>query len=392
MTHPLLRAAALLAAIGPAALAAQPAERSLSTPDATFREPFTAVTGVRELRDGRVLVADGRDGTLQLLDLRSGASTPVGRRGAGPGEWGAPTRLHAMPGDSTIMEDALNGRFLLFTPDGRPGPTFRITEGSPAASASLIGVDPRGRLIMSRERYGATEAAGTAGVIDLLRYDRTTGRAETIDQLAMPRGERSGAQSMSGGMLLMFTNLPLAPRDAAAVHPNAGVAIVRATGYRVEWLRPDGKRVAGPPGPAPRIRITSAEQEAFLRAQIRPGRIMVVGPFPGAASGGAAPAAPKLSASEVRALADPDMTWPAEKPPFQTNGVLAAPNARVWVLRSRAHDDPIPRYDVFDADGRVVQRIVLRANSRVVGFGRGTVFVARTDDDDLQHLEQYRLP
>jgi hypothetical protein len=68
-----------------------------------------------------------------------------------------------MPGDSTIMEDALNGRFLLFTPDGRPGSTFRTTEGSPAAAASLVGVDPRGRLIMSRERYGATEAAGDGG-------------------------------------------------------------------------------------------------------------------------------------------------------------------------------------------------------------------------------------
>lgn len=392
MTHPLLRAAAVLAAIGPTALAAQPAERPLSTPDATFRDPFTTVSGVRELRDGRVLVADGRDGTLQLIDLRSGASTPAGRRGAGPGEWGAPTRLHAMPGDSTIMEDVPNGRFLLFTPDGRPGPTFRIAEGSPAASASLIGVDPRGNLIMSRERYGATEAAGTAGMVDLLRYDRTTGRTETIAQLVMPRGERSGARSLSGGMLQMFTNLPLAPRDAAAVHPDAGVAIVRATGYRVEWLRADGQRVPGPPGPAPRIRITSAEQEAFLRAQIRPGRIMVSGPFPGAASGGAAPVVPKMSATELRALTDPDMTWPAEKPPFQTNGVLAAPNARVWVLRSRAHDDPIPRYDVFDADGRVVQHVVLRANSRVVGFGRGSVFVARTDDDDLQHLERYRMP
>ncbi len=392
LSLPALRTSVLLSL--PALLTAQPAEVRLGTPDATWREPFTTITGVRELRDGRVMVSDGRDRTLQLLDFRGGGASPVGRTGAGPGEWGMPTRLHAMRGDSTLMEDPANGRFLLFTPDGRPGATFRIADGSPAALASLVGVEPSGRLILSRERYAATEAAGTAGVIDLLRYDRASGRTETIAQLAMPRGERSGAQTLPGGMLQMFTNLPLAPRDAAAVHPESGVAIVRASGYRVEWLLADGRRVAGPPGPAPRIRVTNAEQEAFLRAQVRPGRITVSGPAPGAAAGGAGSpgAIPRTSAADLRALTNPDMTWPAEKPPFQTGGVLAAPGGRVWVLRSRAHDDAVPRYDVFDAGGRVVQRIVLPAGARVVGFGRGSVYVARTDADDLQHLERHRLP
>ena len=34
--------------------------------------------------------------------------------------------------------------------------------------------------------------------------------------------------------------------------------------------------------------------------------------------------------------------------------------------------------------------VVLRPKSRVAGFGRGTVYVSRLDEDDLVYLERYR--
>lgn len=378
---PLLLACPIVIAV------AQPvAERRLGTPEATAPEPFTTVTGVRELRDGRVLIADGRERALQVVDLASGVVAPVGRQGAGPAEWGVPSRLHAMPGDSTLMEDFTNGRYLVILPDGRPGPTFRLPDHSPARAGTLVGVDPRGRLVITRERPGAAPREPSTGVVDVLAFDRAIGRTDTIAQLAVPRGERSGVRQHAGGMLQAFTNLPLAPRDAAAVSYDGGIAIARADGYRVEWIRSDGRRMAGPSGPAPRIRVTDAEKEAFMRSQIRPGAIVTSGPIGG--GGGAVPRA----AADLRAITDPDMTWPAEKPPFQANAVHVAPGGRLWVLRSRAHDDPVPAYDVFDADGRVVERVVLASHARVVGFGRGVVYVARSEDDDLQHLERHRLP
>jgi hypothetical protein len=42
---------------------------SLTKPQATFVEPFSTIAGVRELRDGRVLVSDFRDRTVTLVDL-----------------------------------------------------------------------------------------------------------------------------------------------------------------------------------------------------------------------------------------------------------------------------------------------------------------------------------
>lgn len=52
-----------------------------------------------------------------------------------------------------------------------------------------------------------------------------------------------------------------------------------------------------------------------------------------------------------------------------------------------------PTYDVIGGQGRVVYRVVLPKQSRVVGFGAGgTIYVAFKDDDDLEHLQRFRMP
>jgi len=70
--------------------------------------------------------------------------------------------------------------------------------------------------------------------------------------------------------------------------------------------------------------------------------------------------------------------------------VLVTPAGEVWVERTRKADDPAPVYDIFDRAGRLTGRATLRPRSRIVGFGRGAVYVVRTDEDDLEYLERYR--
>jgi hypothetical protein len=48
--------------------------------------------------------------------------------------------------------------------------------------------------------------------------------------------------------------------------------------------------------------------------------------------------------------------------------------------------------DVFDGSAKKTGEVLLPVGCRVVGFGRGTVYLARTDQDDLQWLERYRIP
>src|SRR5688572_6907671 len=83
---PMRRALHLLAAasrVAAAPAAAQPPLKTLAKPDAEYAEPFTQINGVRELKDGRVIVSDVREKTVQLVDLKTGSAQKIGREGSG---------------------------------------------------------------------------------------------------------------------------------------------------------------------------------------------------------------------------------------------------------------------------------------------------------------------
>ena len=146
---------------------------------------------------------------------------------------------------------------------------------------------------------------------------------------------------------------------------------------------------------APHVRITAAEKTDFARNSIRPGAILIRGgPAPSSPKGatGAAPRprAPAMSKLDIEKIFTPDQQWPEVKPPFLDAAVRVAPDGNVWVLRTRAWDDSIPTFDVFDAAGRVVERVALPKRTKLVGFGKGTVYLARTDEDDLVWLQRVR--
>ncbi len=377
-------------------VAAQPT-RAVAPPSVEFREPFTRISSVRELRDGRIIVADSRENTLQLIDLARGVARPIGRQGAGPAEWSMPSTLFALPGDTTWMIDPSTDRYFVILPDGTPGRTIPFNQFPAFLTDGLTGVDRSGRMLTINERRNANPEAGTSGVVDVMRYDRRTKRVDTVANLAWPKDEMSVARSLPNGMLQMSTNLPFAAHDIALLANDGRIAVVRAAPYRVEWIATSGVVTRGPVASAPRIKITDAERQAFIRSQIRPGRIITSAPV-GAPPPSTTAAAPRaraqtLSNSELDALMNPDMKWPAEKPPFlHQNGAHIAPDGRVWVQRTRAHNDSIPVYDIFDAGGRVVERRSLPKRTRLVAFGAKSIYLARTDDDDLLWLQRIPYP
>jgi hypothetical protein len=369
----------------------QPPLRRLGPPEVEFSEPFSAVTSVRELRDGRLLVADARDKILHLVDLKTGRASKVGREGAGPGEYGIPQSLVALAADTTLLYDPINGRMLLVLPDGTVGPVLRVEEPNPAISGPPRSADLRGRFYYELSRPPEPGGPYAPSKAAILRFDRARSRVDTLASLQLPEKLFSGARALPGGMLQRFTNKPLASQDVAAYASDGRVAIVRARDYHVEWLGPDGKNATGPATPYDRVPITAAEREAFLKSQTRPGNIIVRGPSGGgSAPGGGAPrAAPIPRGSDP--FNDQPVEWPEYKPPFLAGAAVVAPDGRLWVLKTRPHDDPVPVYDIFDGAGRLAERIALPTGTRVAGFGRGVVYLARTDADDLLWLARYRL-
>ena len=64
--------------------------RMLEGPDATLSRPFDRITGLYELRDGRVIVVDANEQSVLLIDFTSDRAVQLGRQGAGPGEYRFP--------------------------------------------------------------------------------------------------------------------------------------------------------------------------------------------------------------------------------------------------------------------------------------------------------------
>jgi hypothetical protein len=395
-------ASALITCLQPA-LAQSVRLKTLSQPEVEYREPFTSITTVRELSDGRVLVNDRMEKTLQLLNLERGSGETVGRVGNGPGEYGIPGRLFALPGDTTLLADALNLRYLVILPGGKPGTSFALDDGGD--DRRMVGlataIDYYAHFYFVNDRYGPRGASGFSEERDQVVLRRSRGRVavDTIAVLGIPAGRRTATRSLPGGRVFAYTNRPLAPEDAVAFASDGRVAIVRAGDYHVEWIGVDGRRTRGPPVPYQPVRISDAEKKAFIEGQTRPGSIIVMGPgggggavAPPASSGGSGPPQGKAAPMSRALFDDADIGWPAVMPAFLAGAAVVAPDGRLWVLRTRAHDDPIPTYDVFDDRGHLSERIALPAHTRLVGFGSRVVYLARKDDDDLQYLQRYRLP
>lgn len=367
--------------------------RTLTRPEVEFAEPFSALIGARELPDGRVIIGDSRERTLQVLDLPRGTATTIGREGKGPQEYLIPSRLYPLGTDSTMLYDAGNARFLAILGGRAVGGTMILEEpGGTRLVGTPIGVDARGGVYFRRDRYPVGQRGRGVNPVDgvVLRFDRAGPRVDTVAVLAIPQNRSTGARNLGNGMLHFYNDKPLASEDVAAVAWDGRVAVVRAEPYRVEWIARDGRRTTGPTVQYQPLRVTDGEKRAALERQIRPGTITVMG---GGAGARAAPiaGAPEGFRKPDVSIDDKTLTWPDRMPPFLAGAATVAPDGTLWVLRTRRHDDPVPTYDLFDASGRLTGRVAIPAGTRLLGFGARSVYLIRTDADDLEWIQRYRL-
>lgn len=435
MSHRFRRRAALLTVLAPWGAVALPAQgvptRTYAKAEAEFGEPFSGVSGVRVLRDGRVVVSDARDKLVQVVNLSTGAATKVGREGSGPGEYGLPSLLLPLPGDSSVVYDPLNQRYLPVGPDGKPGATFRVGADAPppggaggappagggtvvrrpagAAGGGAPGGGPGPVMMLGGLGLGRPMGADVAGrlyfegvplvmgpngptgadSVPVIRYDRATRRADTLAWLRLPKGaaEVKSSGGTGGGNRLVSVRIggmtPYPARDAWTVLPNGTVAIARVADYHLELVAPSGAVTRGPAVPFSPVPVGEPEKQEYREQQKNRQGVAIMrtdGP-----SGSRTQASTSLPAFE-----EPDR-WPAAKPPFPEGAVMAAPTGEVWVARSRRAADQVPTYDIFSAAGRLVRRAQFPPRTRVVGFGDGgVVLTVRSDEDDLQWLQRYR--
>jgi hypothetical protein len=384
---PVIKRISLAIGLGLAAgqLAAQSAV-TLAKPDAAFPEPFTRIRGLKEFPNGRVLTADLQDKVVQLIDFAKGTATKVGREGQGPGEYGLPGPLYALPNGQVWLQDILNRRFLPIDQEGKTGAlvTMPTTPGAgPMGIAFGFGTggsDGQGRLYFQAPPISLVD--GRPQAVDstaILRWDRVRPTLDTVAYLRRPKGSSSASGGNGRFQMRIGGGKVFTPEESWGVAADGSVARVIPVPYQIVWYPAGGKPVVGPTVPYTPIQVTSADKTEVIEQQKRIRPVMIaVGP-----GGRQAAPPPNIQA--------PQPEFEDTKPPFTgPESVLVTPEGEAWILRTRPSSDKVPHYDVFDRTGKIVRKVNLNPKSRVIGFGKGTVYVVRVDEEDLEYLERYR--
>lgn len=356
----------------------------LTRPDATFAEPFSQIIGLREITRGRVIISDGLEENVALLDFAGGDMQSIGRQGGGPGEYGSPGPLLPLSGDTTLMNDFGNRRALVIGPNGQVVTTLPLREvGSMALNPRWA--DARGRLYGQPPIMLTGSAGGGAPEIPdsapLIRWDRATDRIDTVAMTANPLASGGAVMMMRGGdrrrvgppTSLTGRQKAFYPTDAYVVAPDGRVAVVRGGPYRVEWLGGSGRPIIGPEVMFERIPVTRADQDEWIRSRTAGTRMVVNGR--------------RMTPPPI----DPkDVDWAEFKPPFLN--VTVSPEGELWVLRSQPAGARGALYDVFDGRGEHIRQVRLPEGRRLVGFGKRALYAVYKDADDLEWLERYTRP
>jgi len=287
---------AWLAAAFPCAAAAQgepapeapprapgPPVEAITTASSLSTEPLGAITGVRELPDGRVLVNDGTrrrlllmDTTLQTVGVVLDSLTDVANTyGTRPG------MLIPYRGDSTLFVDPASYAMLVLDPAGklvRVRSVWRVQDlpyvmnqrgpyGWPA-------VDARGRVVYRVPARAPDPRIPPPGGIPyfpaepdsafVVAVDLDTRTADTLTTLRTPKTAMSVRRTAEGRFTVDNAINPLPASDDWAVLPDGTVAFVRTQDYRVEYLGADGSLASSPKLPYEWRRVTDEDKQRIV--------------------------------------------------------------------------------------------------------------------------------
>jgi hypothetical protein len=350
----------------------QPRVRHLPEPTARSVHGYTYITGVRELRDRRVIVVDADEQAVYVVASDLSRHYQIGRTGSRPGEYRLPSRILPLSGDSTGILD--ESRVLIITPDAQIGESILLPSASPALDTPWAGSSPPQATDGSARFYalaspivpgpgGAWRATDSAAIIRW-RSERD------VDTAAFVPANVRGAQ-LIGRMVATPPRGPFAAAPTWAIAPDGRVAVVHPDPYHVIFYHSRRRTTIGPSIPYRRIEIADDYKEVWRVDQQRPRPLTI------RQRGETGTAIVRMSPP----YREPD-AWPEHLPPFLAEGAIFAPDGRLWVQRTQAPSEG-SSWDIFDEAGRIIETVRAAPNSRLAGFGVNALYIIRRNVDDV---------
>ncbi len=423
-----------------------PPVRPLGPVLATSTEPFAAVSQVRALPGGRVIVHDLTGRRVLLLDSTFKSVTVIADSTSATGmAYGSRIGgLIAFRGDSTLFVDPQSISMLVIDPNGKIVRTMAAP--LPNEVNSLIGgpngtpgYDAQGRLVYrSQFRPGANFGRMGAGGVPqmpqlpessiVVRVDLKTRKVDTVATFRIPKVNLNMTRDDNTGRITVTTTVnPMPWTDDWAMLSDGTLAIVRGQDYRVDFFAADGKMTAGPKIAFDWQRLTDEDKIAIIdstRGQMEKMRAAQVAAAEAMNPNikGNAPDTSKGGRQKVAADGGTNMTimiggrggdgggagmvpvgftmpplsfvtpseMPDYRPAFRQGAARGDLDGNLWIRTSQMVKGGTV-YDVINNKGELKDRVLIPPGRVIAGFGVGGVVYMGVVDGNITHLERARL-
>jgi hypothetical protein len=396
--------------------------RELAPPDANAVDHFGLILGLRPLPNGKLLIDDGGNRQLSVVDERLANRTivldSVSASGQSYGLRAAPIIRYL--GDSTLMPDNASRSLLVLSSDGKP---VRVTSAPKAddiysISASASGTDATGQLVyLGREPMINSRTRAVKGNISppdsapIVRANFETRAVDTIARVKLMTATRGETVTEGDKYVTTLYINPLSSMDEWAVLSDGTVAVVRGQDYHVDLTRTDGTKISGPKLAFDWKKLSDADKQHLIDsthiqnakhdsivnalpdhatlAQLQnAGGTISLTALEAARTGGRTKDDSRvLITTEVAASELPDY-WP----PIRTGAALADYDANLWILPTTSAQSRKGElvYDVVNNRGVMMYRVRIPLGKTIAGFGPHGVVYLMAKGADGWTLERTR--
>lgn len=365
--------------------------RELSLDSAEASRRFGLILNVRQLAGGKVLVNDGSNRQLVVLD--SSPSNPVvildsvPHDGAGYGPR-APPLINYL-GDSTIFVDGQSLSLLVISPHGTVARVMAAPSQSVvrALAGSSSAVDQNGDLIYRAVIYGIEKVQGpglptlllTPDSAALMRATFETRQIDTIAMVKLANALRTEIYKNDDGSVRTHSIInPVSNSDEWAVLTDGSIALVRGYDYHIDWLRPDGTKTSTAKLPFDWKALSEQDKLAIIDSA-RTAEELRIANRPKPLIKQVPPRREIFTVGFVPLKEIPDF-----QPAIRPGAVKADLENNLWILPSTSAQSKNGElvYDVVSSAGELTHRVRVPLGYSIAGFGKqGIVYLMRKDGE-----------